>query len=197
MKRNLLTITLVIFCSMVMGSCILDPKKEPPKEEPPPPTFESLKEKDHTLFNLEEAYKQRNIVEYDKLLDDFFVFHFAEADWGADPPKTPIQWGREAERGATANMFDPNFSKPGQDPISSIDITMSYAADNWIAVDSGDQVNYPGETWYQKNIRYTLTITAGDDTFFTNGEISALFVIRLAEVEGEQFWRIVSWHDAL
>jgi hypothetical protein len=194
-KRLISLIVLLLFAATFLTcSDSKDTPYIPPKHWE---GFHNLKLKDHTLLNLEETYKQRNIDQYDKLLDDFFIFHFAEADWQAKPPKTPVQWGREAEVGATRNMFDPNFSKPGQDPISSINLTMRYTEgdDGWTAMDTGDPVNYPGETWYWKSVWYTLTITSGDDTFFTNGEVSAVFYIRLAEVEGETIWRIVSWYD--
>jgi len=104
---------------LLAGSCILDPKKAPPKKGGPiGQEYRSLKEKDDVLINLQLAYNDRNISQYDKLLDDDFIFIFSQTDWQAG--KTPRQWDRTSEIRATTNMFSRNPT--GKDPITSLSL---------------------------------------------------------------------------
>ena len=76
------------------ASCILDPKKEPEDKIPTPgASFETLKEKDHTLVNLELLFNEFNSSEYDRLLDSDFTFFFSDADF------------------SSANLTDADFSQ--------------------------------------------------------------------------------------
>jgi len=194
MKRAVVLALAGIFL-LALNSCILDPKegKTPPK--PTQPYKDLSGERDNVLFNLEKSYNERNIDQYNKLLDNDFVFHFSNVDVQQGNVNV-TQWDRAAEINANKNMFDPNFNKPGVEPVSSIDLSLTYVAgdNNWTQVTPPDPVKYPGETWYEKIVNYTLTVKAGSNEY-QGLNIQASFVVRWATVEGQSYWRIVSWHD--
>ena len=194
MKR-LFAVLLIGISMFAFNSCILDPKEEPPGTEPPAAYKNLAEARDHVLFNLEKSYNERNIDEYNVLLDDGFVFHFSNADI-KNGSVSVSQWGRADDLATASNMFDPNFSKPGQDPVSSISLTLTFAPgeDTWNKITPEDQVNYPDEFWYEKTLRYYLTVEAGDFTYIGDN-LQASFVVRWANVDGEEFWRIVAWRD--
>jgi hypothetical protein len=195
MKR-LFAVLIIGMSVFAFNSCILDPKETPPDPSKPVVAYKDLAEaRDNVLFNLEKSYSERNIDQYDQLLDAGFVFHFSNADI-KNGDVSVSQWGRAADLATAGNMFDPNFSKPGQAAVSSIDLTLTYAPgeDSWNKITPPDQVNYPDEFWYEKTLRYTLTVEAGDFTYISNN-IQVSFVVRWANVDGEEFWRIIIWRD--
>jgi hypothetical protein len=163
--------------------------------QPQPSPYKALTQKDHVLFNLQLAYTNRNLAEFTKLLDEGFVFHFSQADF-KDGSVGVEQWEVDAELASVVNMFDENFSKPGVDPISKIDLTLKYVeGDNaWNPVTPDDQTTYPDETWYEKTVSYNLICTAGYIDY-TGLNILASFIVRQSTVEGKTIWRIISWRD--
>ena len=196
MKR-IAVLALVGVVILGFNSCILDPKegKTPPKPTEPYKPLDG--ERDNVFYNLQKAYTERNINRYDELLDAGFLFHFSQKDIDAgiiDPSESP--WDRQAEYNANKNMFNPNFSKPDVDPVSKIDLTLTYPAgdDKW--TQSEDEVTHPGEMWYEKTVMYRLTVQAGERQLVGN-DIQASFVVRKATVEGytNPIWRIVAWRD--
>ncbi len=194
MKRVVVLALLGIFV-LAFNSCILDPKegKDPPK---PVGNYKDLSlERDNVLFNLEKAYNERNIDQYNKLLDEDFVFHFSNLDV-KNGVVDVTQWDRAAEYNANKNMFDPGFTKPGVDPVSSISLELTYVPgdDNWSVMDPPDPVKYPDEKWYEKIANYTLTVKAGASEY-QGINIQASYVVRRATVDGKSFWRIVAWRD--
>ena len=179
-----------------LNSCILDPKEEKRDDPPVSPYLPLDGERDNVLFNLQKAYNERNLERYDELLDTDFVFFFSNTDVNNGTVQYD-QWGRAAEIGANRNLFDPTFSKPGVDPASVIDLTLSYATgdDQWIQVTPPDQVKYPDETWYEKIVTYSLTVKAGDMEYVGN-DIQASFTVRWAtDDEGNEYWRVIIWRD--
>lgn len=180
---------------LAFNSCILDPKEKDDPGPPPDSPYKPLdEERDNVLFNLEKAYKERNIDRYDELLDVDFVFHFSPTDVREGNVSAEL-WDRAAEIGSAGNMFDPNYSGP-REPVSNIDLSMRYATGDasWIQVTPEDQQKYPDETWYEKTVRYMLTVTSGQ-TSYVGQDIQASFLVRWAEVDGQHFWRIVAWRD--
>ena len=196
MKRIAAVILVGIFV-LGMNSCILDPEvgKNPPKPKEP---YKSLDgERDNVLFNLQKAYVERNIDRYGEILDQGFLFHFGQKDIDSGIiDHSP--WDRTEELNANKNLFNPNFSKPNVDPVSDIDLTLTYPAgdDKWTQIPPEDHPDYPGETWYEKTVVYRLTVQAGE-TSLTGNDIQASFVLRQATVEGYEnpIWRIVAWRD--
>ncbi len=160
---------------------------------PDPDAYRALTVRDNVLFNLSKAWNERNLVRYDELLDDVFVFHFSNADV-KNGDVMISEWDRPAEMAAVGNMFDPEFVKPGQSAVSSINLTLTYTEgeDSWQELDPDPQ-EYPGETWYSKVFRYRLTLEAGYFTY-VGDNLQALVTVRRPDGEGGS-WRIVSWND--
>lgn len=196
MKR-IAVLALVGVAILAFNSCILDPKegKTPPKATEPYKPLDG--ERDNVLYNLQKAYTERNIDQYSKLLDAGFVFHFSQHDIDNGLVDRP-NWDRTDEINANKNMFSPNFSKPDVDPVSKIDLTLTYPAedDKWLQIPPEDHPAYPGETWYEKTVSYRLTVQAGERQLVGN-DIQASFVVRKATVEGfpNPIWRIIAWRD--
>ncbi|UCG51499.1 MAG: hypothetical protein JSW58_15145 [Candidatus Latescibacterota bacterium] len=187
---------IIVLAGLFVVSC--SDHWEPDPIIPPiknPPGYKDLTERDHVLFNLQKAYIERNLVRFDMLLDSDFVFHFSQADY--QEGRVPVeQWEKAREIFSAQNIFDRNFSKPGVDPVSKIDLTLTYVAgeDRWTEVTPEDQITYPNETWYEKTVRYDLIVTSGPIDY-TGLNILASFTVRMDEVNGEQIWRIISWRD--
>lgn len=195
MKRILL-LALVGFIVVGFNSCILDPKEEKPADPPTTPYKPLDEARDNVLFNLQKAYNERNLERYDELLDADFVFFFSNTDV-TNGNVLVDQWARAREIGANRNLFDPTFSKPGLEPASDIDCTLTYAAgeDKWVQVTPADQIKYPDETWYEKIVTYSLTVKSGDRDFVGNN-IQASFTVRWAKDQtGKEYWRIIIWRD--
>lgn len=191
-------VVLALVGVLVLGfnSCILDPKEEKPVDPPATPYKPLDGERDNVLFNLQKAYNERNLERYDQLLDVDFVYFFSNTDV-ANGVVLFDQWGRAREIGANRNLFDPTFSKPGLEPASDIDLTLTYAAgdDKWVEVTPADQVKYPDETWYEKIVTYSLTVKSGDRDLVGNN-IQASFTVRWAkDQENKEYWRIILWRD--
>jgi hypothetical protein len=196
MKRIAAVILVGVFV-LGFNSCILDPKEgtKPPTPKAPYKALDG--ERDNVLFNLQKAYVERNIEKYAELLDQGFLFHFSQTDID-NHVVDHSPWDRTEELSANRNMFNPNFTKEGVDPVSDIDLTLTYPAGDatWTLIPPEDHPAYPGETWYEKTVSYRLTVVAGAMTYNGN-DIQASFVVRKATVEGytNPIWRIVAWRD--
>ncbi len=162
-----------------------------------PPPYKNLSgERDNVLFNLQKAYNERNFARYDELLDADFVFFFSNTDYQMGKVQY-LQWGRAAELGSAKNLFDPTYSKPPLEPVSDIDLALTYATgeDKWVEVPSPDPVKWPDETWYEKVVTYALTVKSGT-TDVVGNNIQARFTVRwAADQVGKKYWRIVLWRD--
>ncbi|MEE9270009.1 MAG: hypothetical protein V3V49_07085 [Candidatus Krumholzibacteria bacterium] len=172
----------------------------------PVPSPELIPQKDDVLNLLRKAYNERNIQQYDRLLDDSLTFFFSPED--VTSGNVPLaKWDRASELLATGHMFDPTFdpaphtnpdgsiTNPG--PISRISLTMEYPAGDEAWNPQIDEDVHPGEMWYEKTVNYKLDVTAGDFTFRNAAWLQASFVIRFAEVNGDSMYRLVSWRDDL
>ncbi len=150
--------------------------------------------RDNVLFNLQSAYNDRNISRYDELLDDDFVFYFSADDVLNG---TPEYWSRSYEINANKNMFDPNYSNPVQYPVQDLDLKLTYPEgdDQWTPIEPEDQMTYPGETWYQKTVTYSIVVQLTGDFQYVGLNIQAAFVLRAATTDSKQYWRIVVWRD--
>jgi hypothetical protein len=79
--KNIAAIIALALIIPAFNSCIFDAKKAEKEDNTgPPPAFRDLTERDDVFFNLQLAYNQRNIDEYNKMLDDKFIFNFSAAD---------------------------------------------------------------------------------------------------------------------
>jgi hypothetical protein len=82
--------------------CPFTPDPNPPV--PPTPTFLARTTPLNLLHNLKQAYKERNIAEYESLLALDFTFILSEEDRAK--PEMPDNWGRQPEITIHSNMFD-------------------------------------------------------------------------------------------
>ena len=184
---------------LLLPSCILDPKDPPEKTEPPVTVdYKPLTSEANVMHNLKLSYNQRNIREYENLLQEKvdgkpieFTFFFAAGD--VSNGDTPAQWGYLDEIGATTNMFssyDPD--DPNVDPISDIDLQLFFEGVTWI--NSFDPTS--GETWRKATIVYNYNIIAGVNTYIVgDSNARAEFIVRPVDVDGTTEYRLVSWRD--
>ncbi|MEJ2720198.1 MAG: hypothetical protein P8181_03530 [bacterium] len=148
--------------------------------------FADLSDKDDVLHNLEWSYNLRNLLQFNKLIDDDFVFFFSLADFSQG--LTPEMWDRSAELAATSHLFDPSFPP---DPVISIDLTLTYPPDDWTAV---IPPGHPGETWYQKPVMYNFVVQTASMTYMAvNTEMTV--TIRFTDAVADSTWRMVTWFD--
>ena len=204
--KNALALSILSLGMLAFNSCIFDAEQgTPPDGGTPPPAFKSLKNREDVLFNLKLAYNERNINQYNKLLDNNFTFFFSAVDVREGKVRD-LSWPRSSELIAVGHMFDPTFdpaphtnpdgsiTDPG--PILRITVDMSFAAgeNTWNPVI--DEVVHPGEIWYEKTVDYRLVVKAGGNYIFQNSSpIQASFEIRFTEAEGDSVYRIVAWRD--
>lgn len=188
MKTKIL-ILLCIITVLVVWSCG-DDKVTPPTEAPVV-EFKNLKTKDDILHNLVLAYNERHYEEYDKLLDDNFVFNFSRADFLSGD--TPHHWDRTAEVRSYSLMI--NVNPTGATRVVSIYLKLDYDADGWI--EDPPNPDHPDETWYKKTAGYDLTIKTADNWQARTHGLQAEFTIRWAGTQEDGHWRIVLWRDAV
>lgn len=189
-KRSILILLSLILFAGLTTSCILDPKEEKTGDDPPAPVvFKDLKAKDDILHNLELAYNERAFEEYDKLLDDAFVFIFSPEDFSSGA--TPQQWDRNAEVGANSRLLDPQLDDDQR--VISIDLSLDYPKDNW--TEEPENTNHPGESWYRKTVDYDLIVKTLDSWEHRALRLQAEFTIRWAGTQEDGHWRIVLWRD--
>ena len=167
---------------------------EEPGPPPPPPTgYQNLTQKDHVLNNLELAYNERSFTRYAELLDDpNFVYFFSDEDYAVG--RTPEQWGRAEDLDSHQRMFNPN--NPVH-KVLSIKLTLEYPAGQWVET-TPDQGQFPGETWYYKEVTYNLTVVVEaqpQNITYLAQNLKALFTVRRIEKNGKQIWQIVEWRD--
>jgi len=163
---------------------------DPARPEPTPKVqFKDLSQKDDVLFNLELAYNERHLAEYDKLLDGDFLFYFADYDvaWRG----APEHWDRDREVLFTSLIFDPGL--PGGVRVVSVDLQLEYPDTNWSQ--EAAPPSHEGETWFSQIVPYELKATTADDWEFHSQDQSIEVTIRWDESAGH--WRIVTMRDGI
>jgi hypothetical protein len=174
---------------LAFGSCgeeAVTPPAQAPRVE-----FKNLKNKDDVLHNLELAYNQCHMSEYDKLLDDSFVFIFSRADFLSG--ETPQQWDRVTEISSATLMLDPPLNDTHR--IIKLSLKLDYDADGW--VQDPPSPDHPDESWYKKTAGYDLFIETADGWEDRAHNLEAEFTIRWAGTPEDGHWRIVLWRDAV
>ncbi|MEJ2722967.1 MAG: hypothetical protein P8181_17800, partial [bacterium] len=192
MKKRRLAGPIAVLALLVCVSCSDDSDDG---VRPKPSPYKDLTKKEHVLFNLELAYNNRNLAEFEKLVDEDFVFWFSASDI-IDGRVSLRWWDADCELLAARHLFDPEYTEPGIDPVSKIKLRLTYAEgeDEWNAVAPDDTLLFPGETWYEKTFRYDLIVTSGPIDY-TGLAIEASIRVRPVQKDGKTIWRIVSWRD--
>jgi hypothetical protein len=162
-------ISCLLVAGLLIAGCKDDPRYRPTGPVDEAPQFENLQDKDDVLYNLALAYNKRNTAEFEKLLDENFVFVFSQDDFNHGIVDVQ-QWGREAELEASRNIFDPNF--PADYRVVNIDLTLNYPEDSWVLIIKTH------DGWEHRAIG-----------------LQAQFTIRWGETEGGEHWQIVLWGD--
>jgi len=188
-KRTALMLLIVVVTTGLTTSCILDPKDQPEETEKIPVVFKDLKEKDDVLHNLALSYNEREIFEYDKLLDANFIMIFSDAD--VSEGVTPDQWARAKEINVTGQMFDRNHPVPDL-RVTSIDCALDYAAEDW--TEEPENQDHPGESWWRKTVKYDL-IMKWDLVGWERRGLGLSAEITIRWDTDLEHWRVVLWHD--
>ena len=158
-----------------------------------PPGYADLTQKDHVFSNLERSFKERNLDEFARLLDDGFEWVFSVDQ--LPRPSTPdaLVWRRNMEIETATNMFDPEYQGDA-DAITSISLSLTHI-NTWNDIPAPDQAQYPNETWSVTHVTYRLLAeTEGDVTYFADNAYAAI-TIRPVAAEGGVVWRIVRFDD--
>ena len=185
MKRPIIT-AICIFAALAAWSC--DSDKTTPSAPVVPDPFPSLTQ-DDVLHNLELACNERNFAEFEKLLDENFVFYFSRDDFnlGVVPFET---WGRLDEVNTNRRLFD--ATNPDPNRVISIFLELDFISGDW-EPEPPDSV-HAGETWYTKVATYRCVIKTADSWEYRAIDLKALFKIRK---DDGGHWRIIEWYDDL
>jgi hypothetical protein len=94
----------------------------------------------------------------------------------------------EATWGRIKYLF---YEGPSSESVA-INLNLVYppGEDTWVAIAPPDPTAYPGETWYEKTVTYSLIVQMGDLSLVSFA-MRASFVVRPV---GDN-WRIVQWRD--
>jgi len=185
-------ISTLVFCVtavvILAFGCGEDPAYKPQPFGDPPLSFKNLQNKDDILFNLELAYNKRDFEEFEKLLDDDFVFILSESDYNSGEVDAP-QWDRVRELSVNQQIFDPNLDSGLR--VISIDLSLDYSAGNWTPLPP--DTNHPTETWYTQTVGYDLITKTADDWEHRALDLNAQLTVRKNDSTG--LWQIVLWRD--
>jgi hypothetical protein len=172
---------------LIVGCGDDDPRYRPTSPGDQTLKFKNLQNKDDVLHNLALAYNQRDIEEFEKLLDDDFIFIFSETDHNSG--ETPQQWARIDEINANQQIFDPNLDSGKR--VLSIELSLDCPADNWKTLPPSP--DHPGESWYTKTVDYFLVVNTADDWEHRAIGLQAQFTIRQDDSTGR--WQVILWRD--
>jgi hypothetical protein len=184
---------IVALVALPLGSCSDDDNPAKPKEEAYK-TILADGPRDNVLYNLQRAYNDRTHERYGELLDVGFLFYFSEEDVLIGAPE---YWGHAEETRVNRNLFDPNYSHPTQPAALDLDLILTYPEgdDQWTSFDAPDQVRFPGETWYQKTVRYDITVQFTTELQYVGVNKLATFTVRSATMDSGEYWKIIVWRD--
>jgi hypothetical protein len=190
-KRSSLLCALLVFAA-VTSSCIFD-ANEGDGDDIVDSDYQPLTTKVAVLNNLEVAYNQRKILEYEKILDLGFTFFLSEGDVNGG---LPVQWDRGEEISANTNLFSRDEDPQGRWPLcTSIQMNVIFdpASIQWVEVIPDAA---PDETWYTTTLFYEFQIDVKPDTqFIPIPGAKAQFTVRNAGTESNPKWQLIEWRD--
>ncbi|MDH4038545.1 MAG: hypothetical protein OEX18_13785 [Candidatus Krumholzibacteria bacterium] len=190
-KRSSVLCAFVVLAALT-SSCIFDPKKD--DGPPPPPTgdYKDLTNRSDVLFNLQKSYNDRNMTEYERILDDNFTFFLSDGDVNGG---LPVQWGRRDELDANTNLFSRTVPPGATWPLcTSIQMDVQFEAGlQWVEVIPDAA---PDETWYTTTCFYDFQIEVEPDTkYIPYPGAKAQFTVRNAGTDSNPRWQLVEWRD--
>ncbi len=194
-RRLTPVLLLFLVAALGMGCGVFSPDES---KVPPPDTGGPIglaTTPDSLMANFKNVWEQRSIVEYEKLLDDQFLFFFDPND-GLDNFIGP-SWGRQNELDSAGAMFrgDAGFDLITQEaipPILSIEFTTFVKIIDW--TDPGTDPLYEGtlKARYKVGIKVQFqglsqyTLVTGDNDFY---------VIKVSQPDGPDIYKIKVWED--
>ena len=193
LKRSLLLCGLSIV-ALFVSSCLFDPEEGTKPPVDPPLQKLPLTERWHVLNNIEYAYKNRDRLTYDELLNSDFVFYFSPGDVGGGTPET---LNRPDELDATGRLFASNSQtqNPPPDPVCrSLRLDLVFDKDNinWVEV---IPEGFPDEKWYTTTVFYTFTFEIETTTYIPYNGVKAQFTVRNNPQGGNNHWELVEFRD--
>lgn len=152
---------------------------------PTQPEYKPLTNRSDVLNNLQLAYNDRNIIQYEKILDNGFMFLPSDGDVRAG---LPVQWDRTEEILLNVRLFA--TTKGPSDPwplCTSINMDVQFEDGlQW------DVVPATGETWYTTTVSYNFQIEVQPDTrFIAYSGAKAQFTVRNAGTGNAPEWQLV------
>jgi hypothetical protein len=156
---------------------------------PGPPKIQDPQDPIDVLYNVQLSYNQRNIAQYDKLLDTDFVFYPSAKDVVAG---LPDHWGRAEDVLYTSRMFDKGYTGAYRMKSITFDVDFENGV-QWVAIVPDA---HPKETWYATTGYYTFDIVIDPDThYLTERGSRAEFVVRDTSADATPSYRLVELHD--
>ena len=101
------------------------------------------------------------------------------------------QWDRVAEVSANENILNANSS--ADEKVVSIDLSLDYLENNWTEQEPNQ--DHPDQSWYFQTVDYNLVIKTQNAWEYRTSDKKAFFMIRWAEYDNGEHWRIVLWRD--
>ncbi len=157
--------------------------------------FKPATSPDQCMANFKNAWEQRTLVEYEKLLDDQFQFFFDPND-GLEQFVGP-SWGRTEELDSAKSIFegDAGYDLIKQEdipPVLSIEFTTFSKVFDW--QDPGTDQLYEGtvKARYKVGIKVSFqgveqtTLVTGDNDFYVKG---------YPQSDGTTLYKIKVWED--
>ena len=185
------TILPIMLFSLVFGVFGCGSEDNPVSSTPSGLTFRDLSDKVHVLFNLELAWEVMDLAEYEKLLDDAFIFRYTE--WISAGEWDTREWDKDTEGTVLRKMFGEEPPPSYLEPLTNVRLSFSSSQD-WEAVAPQSTPQLPGEMWFERTVGYFLAIEAGPKTFVAIDR-SARITIRFDVTCG--MWKIVLFEDDL
>ncbi len=183
-RRLAAVVVALVACSMTACS------SDSTTPELPPPTFKPLTTRQAVLFNIQLAYNQRNITQYDKLLDNDFLFYPSSRE--VNGGSLPDHWARPEEVLYNSRLFDKGYTGPNR--CKSIDMDLMFERGvQWVEVVPNA---YPNETWYMTTVDYNFQIVVNPDIDYQPLSNSrAEFTVRNIGTNDAPAWRLVEMRD--
>ncbi len=187
MVRRTASLALALVLVASLGACLLDPKKNDGGNNPPVKPagkFEDLTEKNHVLNNLEQAYLQRDEIEYQRILDPDYRFLFN------DVGGTGGEMTRQQDIDATTRLFT---LKNEDREVISLELDLQWEGPNGNGPQWSGPDSLSGRLSWRATVPYRFTIkTLGGTTYVTFGLPKSEFIVAQDD-QGK--WRLVEWRD--
>ena len=130
-------------------------------------TFKSLTNKEDVVFNLLLSYKKKDIIHFEELLHDDYIWYFQEGDVPGDGPS----WTKDDDVQATGNMF---LAALGQFEPKIETLTLEIENNEWYPIDliNGE---YCEDCWWTERI-YHFVVVIGETTYYGDENVGFLVV---------------------